>query len=401
MPQFQLNVWVTRDFPRGFTHVIAGSFADPQSSTQAATDLFCYDRNTGVGAFFATVKNGRLDDGTPVPDGPHKVGGNHTFGRRWTHIVYVPQAGTRMLLFYDAASGIGEFHETDGRGGLTLRTRKSNWRTSWRHIIAGQFGTANLLFYDAANGVGEFYAVNKLGAFRGPIKSFAGWRNNWHSIMTGNFSGSPHDDLLFYDKEAGFGEFHIVRSNSALERLASHDNWRKSWQHVVSGQFLQDAAFDGLFFYEEGSFHAEFYSTDGHGGISRIDVDPGNQFRLPWQAILSGQFVPNLGIISNSSFCNYHADGVLRYFFFEPATIQTVIDLNGRWTDGSTRSAVISSVFTFLTIDLSAFSRPAAQGSILDHSTIQVTFPDDNTFTGILQSPGTIRWSNRSSWTKI
>lgn len=75
MSQFQLNIWVTRDFPRGFTHVIAGSFADPQSSTQAATDLFCYDRNTGVGAFFATVKNGRLDDGTPVPDGPHKVGG--------------------------------------------------------------------------------------------------------------------------------------------------------------------------------------------------------------------------------------------------------------------------------------------------------------------------------------
>src|SRR5690606_31877472 len=29
MSQFQLNIWVTRDFPRGFTHVIAGSFADP------------------------------------------------------------------------------------------------------------------------------------------------------------------------------------------------------------------------------------------------------------------------------------------------------------------------------------------------------------------------------------
>ncbi len=64
MSKFELDVWVTQQFPTTWTHVISGSFADPQFDTRGATDLLCYDRNSGIGAFFATVKNGRLDDGT-------------------------------------------------------------------------------------------------------------------------------------------------------------------------------------------------------------------------------------------------------------------------------------------------------------------------------------------------
>ena len=30
----------------------------------------------------------------------------------------------------------------------------------------------------------------------------------------------------------------------------------------------------------------------------------------------------------------------------------------------------------------------------------EVTFPDDHAYTGTLVSPGTIKWSNGSSWTK-
>ena len=81
--------------------------------------------------------------------------------------------------------------------------------------------------------------------------------------------------------------------------------------------------------------------------------------------------------------------------------IVTVIDLNGRWTDGSTRSAAISAAGTALTIDMSAWGRPAANGSIINGSTITVTFPDDASYTGILQPPNTIRWSNGSAWAKV
>jgi hypothetical protein len=82
-------------------------------------------------------------------------------------------------------------------------------------------------------------------------------------------------------------------------------------------------------------------------------------------------------------------------------TINTVVNLNGNWTDGSPKSAAISVNFKSLAIDMSAFNRPAAHGSVVNGSTITATFPDDRTYTGQLQSPNTIRWSNGSAWTKI
>src|SRR5687768_210947 len=127
MLKFELGVWVTQEFPCGWTHVIIGAFADLQFDTQMAPDLFCYDENTGIGAFFATNKNGQLSDATAVPNGPHKVGENHIFSRQWTHIVYIPVMTfptpriDKLLLFYDAASGVAEVYETDERGNLILK----------------------------------------------------------------------------------------------------------------------------------------------------------------------------------------------------------------------------------------------------------------------------------------
>jgi hypothetical protein len=80
----------------------------------------------------------------------------------------------------------------------------------------------------------------------------------------------------------------------------------------------------------------------------------------------------------------------------------TVINLNGRWTLGyGSHPAVISASPTSLTIDMSGFNRPSAHGSILDGSNIRVTFPDDKTFTGKLESPNIIKWSNGSVWKKL
>ena len=80
--------------------------------------------------------------------------------------------------------------------------------------------------------------------------------------------------------------------------------------------------------------------------------------------------------------------------------VNTVFDLNGSWSDGSPWIAVISEGPVALTVDMSDFDRPTAQGKIIDSSTITVTFPDDRAYTGNLISPRTIRWSNGSTWTK-
>jgi phospholipase C len=54
-----------------------------------------------------------------------------------------------------------------------------------------------------------------------------------------------------------------------------------------------------------------------------------------------------------------------------------------------------------ISIDMSALKRPAAVGTVVNGSDISETFPDDKTYSGVLQTPGTIRWSNNSTWTKF
>ena len=81
--------------------------------------------------------------------------------------------------------------------------------------------------------------------------------------------------------------------------------------------------------------------------------------------------------------------------------LNTVFDLNGSWTDGGGRRALILETINSITVDMSDYDRPAAQGSIVNSSTIKVNFPDDREYTGTLELPNKIRWSNGSSWTKI
>jgi hypothetical protein len=79
----------------------------------------------------------------------------------------------------------------------------------------------------------------------------------------------------------------------------------------------------------------------------------------------------------------------------------TAVNLNGDWTDGSSRSAIITVDISSLSVNMAAFDRPAATGRIVDWSAIEVTFPDDRTYTAQLQPPNQIRWSNNSVWTKV
>jgi hypothetical protein len=81
-------------------------------------------------------------------------------------------------------------------------------------------------------------------------------------------------------------------------------------------------------------------------------------------------------------------------------SFNTLIDLNGRWAAGDNHSAVISQLVTNLTVDMSAFDRPSAYGSILNDSTIAVIFPDDESYNGKLVPPDKIEWSNNSTWKK-
>jgi hypothetical protein len=79
----------------------------------------------------------------------------------------------------------------------------------------------------------------------------------------------------------------------------------------------------------------------------------------------------------------------------------TIFDLQGQWSGGTGPGPFFSVNGNALSVDMSAFHRPTAHGSIIDASTISVTFPDDRTNIGRLESPNAIRWSDNTLWTKL
>jgi hypothetical protein len=409
-PRFQLKLWLAWAFPKNWTSIDTGSFVgrDPtfDQKTQIETSLFCFDRNSGMGAFYAIVRNAHLADGTPVPDGPYRVGGDHPFGNRWTFAGPGPDlpGRGRVMLLYDALSGTSEFAVPDFRGGLIPIKRDTGWSTSLSQLVPGYWPGANLLLYDRANGTGDFYNVDNHADLH-VQQSHTGWRTSWDRILGGAFSASNHTDLLFYDRAAGSAEFYRVGDGGRMALFSEHDNWRTTWQHVVVGQFLRDSPADGLLFYEQGSGYTELYSTDGRGSISQIDMSFGQEWAAaPWDLIRASRSpdTPALGLPYTSNLCAYSGPrGLLGFFYITGLSIQTVVDLEGTWAYAGVPGPRISESFASLTVDMSAYHRPTASGSVLDASTISVTFPDDATYTATLRPPGTLVWSNGSTWTRI
>ena len=83
------------------------------------------------------------------------------------------------------------------------------------------------------------------------------------------------------------------------------------------------------------------------------------------------------------------------------ASVTSVFPLAGKYAAGGAQGPVIAVTGNAITVDMSAYHRPSAFGTIIDVNDITVTFPDDKTYSGKLQAPGTILWSNNSSWTKV
>ena len=81
--------------------------------------------------------------------------------------------------------------------------------------------------------------------------------------------------------------------------------------------------------------------------------------------------------------------------------IETVIDLNGQWMAGGVLGPKITVHGNSIAVDMTALQRSSAVGTVINSSTISVNFPDDKAYTATLQQPGTIRWSNNSTWTKF
>jgi len=69
----------------------------------------------------------------------------------------------------------------------------------------------------------------------------------------------------------------------------------------------------------------------------------------------------------------------------------------GTWVHGG-MAIPITRIGNRLAVNMAAFRRPTATGRVIGDRQIEVSFPDDATFTGVLDRQGTIRWSNGTTW---
>jgi hypothetical protein len=168
----------------------------------------------------------------------------------------------------------------------------------------------------------------------------------------------------------------------------------------------------------DGYSHVErVVATDGSGNVSLtpiafFDAQQGNPqceqpSGLEHSALAAAEQDRSLGVTQELAYIGYpYFQQVLQAWttFLTAATtppITTVLDLNGTWITGGAPGPVITVNGNAISIDLSVYKRPSAFGSIVDGSDITVTFPDADTYTAVLQPPGTIQWSNDTSWTKV
>lgn len=115
----------------------------------------------------------------------------------------------------------------------------------------------------------------------GLIGSHADWRSTWRHIVAGKFSNSPYSSLLFYEHGTGYAEFYDTDGQGGISFLQSHSNWRNSWTHIVSGIFYGTARTGLLFYDREAGFAAIYDTVDGN----LVSVREYSGWRTSWTHI--------------------------------------------------------------------------------------------------------------------
>ncbi len=120
------------------------------------------------------------------------------------------------------------------------------------------------------------------------LRSHADWRRTWTHIVAGKFSRSPYSGLLFYEQSSGFAEFYETDGAGGIALLHQHTDWRGSWTQVVAGSF-GGTGFSGLLLYDQQAGFGAFYDTDGQGNLIKLAEYDG--WRTTWTHIIAGRFI--------------------------------------------------------------------------------------------------------------
>jgi hypothetical protein len=180
---------------------------------------------------------------------------------------------------------------------------------------------------------------------------------------------------------------HTVNEKSHTVRCPVH-------QPIHGGANVREVTvIEGYYHEERGEILAFF---DAQQGAAECEQPSGHEA----EALAAAKQARAQGVADELAFIGIpHFEEILQSWR-KLIAITTIFDLNGTWASGGAPGPVISVNSPFVSIDMSAYGRPTASGMIVDSSDITVNFPDANTFTGKLQLPNIIHWSNHSAWTK-
>jgi hypothetical protein len=85
-------------------------------------------------------------------------------------------------------------------------------------------------------------------------------------------------------------EFYTTDGSGGISLLKQYAGWRKTWTLIVPGNFGGTSATD-LLFYDATTGEGEFYTTDGSGNIALLKKHTG--WRQSWKLIVPGNFGGN------------------------------------------------------------------------------------------------------------
>ena len=283
-----INLKDHNGWPNRWTHVIPGNFGGSGYS-----DLLFYDAQTGDASFYLSDGSGGIQSIKEI------IGGWKTF---WTHIIPGNFGGGKLtdLLFYDGARGSAVFYVNSGNAQMkpVQAIGPGGWNTGISHIIPGNFGggeLTDLLFYNPLKGSAAFY-VNDGNAQMRAIRLVdpGKWRTSWTHIIPGNFGGGKLTDLLFYEGSTGSAEFYVNNGNAQMKVIQAikPGGWNKDIKHIIPGNFGKGELTD-LLFYNPNKGSAAFYANDGNASMKLLKAVGDNGWKKTWSKIIPGNFGGN------------------------------------------------------------------------------------------------------------
>jgi hypothetical protein len=176
-------------------------------------------------------------------------------------------------------------------GGLTVSGPAQVPVRGWAIVQNGYFGqrrfSGDLLFYDRDAGFGAFYGTDLQNGMLTELHTYGGWRKTWAAILRGRFAqdSMPINGLLFYD--GANGDFEAYRAGGANMSLAGVGTTRATWSILVTCPLGR--TYDSVFAYDRAAGDAEFLATNGVGVMTRIGHTI-TGLRQSWSHIVAGHF---------------------------------------------------------------------------------------------------------------